>query len=102
MKIMSMDEDKCGVTIIAEENRVTVILTELSGNFLKKKYDIFATKLYQDSLKDKVDPRNIAWIGHIFREGRFEVRMPWLKEREGYGQPSWNKISSLKKQSHEA
>jgi hypothetical protein len=93
MKIMFVDEDKCGVNIIAEEHWVTVTLTELSGNFLKSKYDVFATKLYQDRLKGKVDPLNIVWIGHLPREGRFEVQMPWHKDREGYGRPFWHKIS---------
>ncbi len=92
MEMMIMNNARFGVEIVEEDHWVTVTLTEFSGDPLRGRYDVFATKVYRDRLQNKVDPLNVVWIGNIPREGSFEVQMPWLNDRAGYGESLWFKL----------
>jgi hypothetical protein len=95
MQEFIVDHEKCGIDIVTEDHWTTVVLTELSGDFLRSKYNVFATKIYQERFKGKVDPLNIIWIGQIPETGRFEVLMPWHRDQAAYGEPDWHKMETL-------
>ena len=94
MKMLVMNEGRCGVNIINKDGWVTVVLTEVASGLLKKKYELFATKIYKEQLKGKVDPLQVVWLGHVPDEGVFEVLMQWHGDKSIYGQPYWHKRTS--------
>lgn len=95
MEMQFGDEGKCKVEIHAADGFVTVRLTELSEDLLKRKYEVVATKVYREQLNDKVDPLSVVWLGYLPKDsGYFEILMPWHGDAEGYGSPQWYKRKS--------
>ena len=91
MEMYFESEGKCMVDIHNADGFVTVMMTEISKDLLKNRYEDVATMVYKEQLKGKVDPLSVIWLGHIPQEGRFEVLMQWHSDQPGYGQPHWYK-----------
>lgn len=89
-------ESKCGVTIKKQDEKITVILTELDdnpGTSITNAYEEIATKLHNEQLQH-VDPTSIRWIEHYsskrYGETFDEVSLHW--DGRKYSSPVWTRL----------
>lgn len=89
-------DSKCGVEIKRDNDKVTVILTELPdnpGTSVTNMIEHLATMIYHQFLKD-VLVENITWIEHYIESFAGEtfdkVKMEWDGQR--FKNPKWERI----------